>query len=903
MKLTFYVLCIYLIGIYSMANGQISGKIYQDNNGDGQISSSEKGLADIMVKAFDRKNQVITQTTTDSLGNYLLNITSGKRVRIELENLPDGIFSSPSGPFNSPMVQFVQSPKPANNIGLHYPSNYDNGVSRVAAVSYTIGNAKDSWGDTATAVTIFMAKTLKDKYKLAKMSDVGSVWGLAYDKNRERLYISSFAKRHVGYGKLGPSGIYMMDFTTGKLNPFVQNGAGLGIDAGEDKHTGLAGVFMNGNPYSNIDSVFFDQVGKVSFGGIDVSEDGHTLFVMNLKTRQLVQITVPQGDTKLTSSDISFINFPTLSTSEGELRPFAVKVFGNKVYVGAIFDASKSQKVSDLKAIIYEVDLATKLMKEVFSMPLDYQKGYPEVGYSSKNGWYPWTDDFDKGLVAESNGIWAIYPQPILSDIEFDLDGSMVLGFMDRFGHQGAGLARKNNPGVASLVECGGDIIRVALVKGQFQVENNGKAGSIVTKGSNNKQGPGGGEYYFEDFFAPDLNNIISEESAAGGLAIHPSTGELLASHREPALYNKGYTLQGIRYYNNKTGGYSRYIALASAGFQKSNGTGDVELIVDAPTTEIGNRVWFDCNENGLQDSDEKPVKGLTIDLYLNGVRVGTTQTNTNGEYYFKDDNVANGIEIGTEYQIKIPLNQSIYQGLLLTKTKEGKNSEIDNDAFVLDKTYAVIQTILKGAGQNNYSLDFGFRCQELPQATLSVSCTGNTETRDIKIGIKSFNSNDKYDVSKGDSYQGDMEYETAKPIPSSGNIFTDKINLYTTSSFTLRLFNQNCFSDFIVKTENYKECYETVLAVEAPEKEENGVILYPNPANSVIYIDYIESEYGDITVELVDISGRIIQSKIMRKSTEKYSTNFDITGLAGGTYFVRVKGNNATVSKKFSKN
>jgi hypothetical protein len=702
------VLLCCLISCYSLfVHGQITGKVYNDNNADSRQNPTEKGVADIVVKAFDAKGKVVHETITDSTGNYLLTVPTGKKVRVEFTGFADGMYSSSSNFLNGNLTQFVTSPKSANNVGVYNPSLYDNGGAAAVSVSYTVGNSKDVIGDSATAVSYYSAVNPTKRYTIATMGQVGSIWGLAYDKNREKLYMSAFAKRHVGYGKLSTGGIYVYDFSTGSIKPFLQASADLQIYAGADTHTGLGGYFNNGNRFNNIDSVFFDQVGKSSYGGLDVSEDGNYLFFMNLNTRQLMRVAIPRDNTPLKSSDVRGYAFPNDAVM-GEVRPFAVKVYGGKVFVGVIHDAYKSQKVTDLKAVVYELDVNSGALKEVFSMSMDYPKGYPEVGYTSRRGWYPWTNDYKKGVVPESNGLWAIYPQPILSDIEFDVDGSMVLGFMDRYGHQGATNAQTNNPSEYSLLESGGDIIRVALVKGKYVLESNAKAGNITTKGKGNNQGPGGGEYYFEDHFAVEKGRTVSEETASGGLAILPSTGELMATTREPHQYDWATQLHGVRYYNNQTGMYTRSVITPSLGFQKSYGEGDVELVMDAPSTEMGNRVWFDCNENGVQDSDESPVRDALVELYKNNKQVSITSTSSSGEYTFGENNVPGGLELGTDYEIRIALNQSRYNGLQVTKTNVGTSREIDNDASVVG-TNAVIKVRLDGAGMNTYALDFGF--------------------------------------------------------------------------------------------------------------------------------------------------------------------------------------------------
>jgi protocatechuate 3,4-dioxygenase beta subunit len=66
-----------------------------------------------------------------------------------------------------------------------------------------------------------------------------------------------------------------------------------------------------------------------------------------------------------------------------------------------------------------------------------------------------------------------------------------------------------------------------------------------------------------------------------------------------------------------------------------------------APAT-IGNTVWNDANDNGIQDASEKGIAGITLALFdAENIFVKTTTTDSNGSYLF------DGLDPGT-YHIKI---------------------------------------------------------------------------------------------------------------------------------------------------------------------------------------------------------------------------------------------------------
>ncbi len=54
--------------------------------------------------------------------------------------------------------------------------------------------------------------------------------------------------------------------------------------------------------------------------------------------------------------------------------------------------------------------------------------------------------------------------------------------------------------------------------------------------------------------------------------------------------------------------------------------------------SKLGDRVWIDVNENGIQDNKEVGLKGVIVTLFTeNGQKVETTTTNSNGYNLFSN--------------------------------------------------------------------------------------------------------------------------------------------------------------------------------------------------------------------------------------------------------------------------
>jgi hypothetical protein len=107
-------------------------------------------------------------------------------------------------------------------------------------------------------------------------------------------------------------------------------------------------------------------------------------------------------------------------------------------------------------------------------------------------------------------------------------------------------------------------------------------------------------------------------------------------------------------------------------------------LIIWFPRPASGDYVWIDSNVNGLQDTDEVGVAGVTVvltgggaDGTINGIGDTTTTTTTaaNGFYEFTD------LAPGVEYQVQFIKPT----GSVFTTTDVGSNDDIDSDANVVD--------------------------------------------------------------------------------------------------------------------------------------------------------------------------------------------------------------------------
>ncbi|MCX6046059.1 MAG: carboxypeptidase regulatory-like domain-containing protein [Chloroflexi bacterium] len=732
------------------AAGVITGTVFRDLNANGNFdNATEPGVGGVIITAYDATGVKQGSTSSAANGIYTLSATGIGPYRIEFTNLPANLKPGPAGSQSGTTVQFVAGNSANNiNLGINNPAEYCQNNPNIAANCFIAGDPLKAPppGFIATgpaeALSYFPYHASGETNQSTALADAATIgaatWGLAYQRTSKTLFVAAVQRRHSGYGPLGSGGIYAVDMAG--VTPAVTNFANLntvaGINTGSDPHSGLPGCQQEGNECKSIDPASFDAVGKVAFGDIELSEDEQTLWAVNLNQRTLLAIQVGAPLHTPTTSDVTaypLINHGAPNCTNGEFRPWGLKVHNGLVYVGGVCSAEHNGTAADLDAYVLSFDPNQPAagFSTVTKLDLDYAKGCAwQQGQPGAYGcqWNPWLSAWPTVFPGQGGDNLA-WPQPILSDIEFDVDGSLILGFGDRWFLQGGEPqppANASDP-VSHVVHVlnAGDILRVCNVNGAFVQP--GAAG--CANKSNNHQGPGNGEFYFEDD-AP-TGYTQTGENSQGGLAFLPGSGEVATTAIEPFQNNDD---AGVIWHNNNSGARNRgYTVYHSAETHvKAMGMGDIELLCDAAPIEIGNRVWQDGNSNGLQDPGEAGLGGVTVDLYRNNVKVGTTITSQDGQYYFNNSNVnlnnAKGIVYGTgvpngssEYTIRIPNATGIGQqlplaGLQLTEANDATPSPSgsdlnDSDGVVngVDVVYTVPYTDLSGAGYNNHTYDFGF--------------------------------------------------------------------------------------------------------------------------------------------------------------------------------------------------
>ncbi len=815
------------------SSGDIGGQVFLDLpvNGDkvakyGIKEAYEPGLEGISVSVVDN-NGNSQSTTTDAAGLWSVDNPSFP-VRVQYSWNKTWLQNAPSGSISNTSVQFVTASTCDTGFGLHDSSLYSQVNPKIAMSCYINGAAEGS--DEPGLVSIpYSSQGLNNAYENfesiqgtgprpsvdAKVSQVGSVWGEAWQSNKERLFLSTFLKRHSGMAD-GPGYVYIMDYSDvenaslmGKFNlqGVTPANGGAEIDLGSicraaycanaADNTVTDDYVLSGleRHTKSRDLDAFAKVGAMSFGDIDMQPSSNNLWLVNIFQNALIKIDVGgevsgEGDDfKLPSTLVEqyaltgLKGLPVCVDSGGDttgvIRPWALSFSRGKGYLGLVCDGSAFGWSENVQAYVLSFDpdnIVDEGLSAVLTFPLDDKRS--EL---SNDRFHYWLNDYsDLPLAAVRADNVIVFPQPILSDIEFDPIGNMYLNIMDRLGHQLSYNSYK--PLRISLgddeeikPEVRGEILKACHISGEFILE--GKGGCTINYSDMNDSDSVGKQKLFGhavaagEFFDDDAGNGASTESGKGALLLLMGSNELVSLVLDPHPAEKVggpyFYTQGINTFSLDDGSMTNWYSVnysKSTGLSgKTSGLGDIELLTKPAPIEIGNRVWQDDDGNGLQDAGEAGISGVTITLACGegeDKKTASTITNNKGQYYFSNAiSVVDGVTSASFMEAgKSCVLSADMAGLGMSLTIPNADNKSDNNALtdLLDSdamagtltttdtstdtstvtVKAEIAITLGQAGENNHSVDFGFKPECIIDTVNVVAmCDDHGKTVTVELG------------------------------------------------------------------------------------------------------------------------------------------------------------------------
>ncbi len=899
-------------------SGCIGGNVFEDFNCNGADDSNEPGVQGLAIQIYDCDNVLVGTSYSDAEGDWqVCSLTDGTAYRVEFV-LPEAVacWATPThvaGSGNQSEVQFLTAPA-CTQFSVSNPDSYcEDDNLRMSTVCFVNGTANGN-EDVLVGFDYLGTGTVTNgnKKNLGSDSELGSVWGLAYDRRNKFVYTSSVLRRHVGLAAT-PGMIYQIDVTD-EDNPSVVNFMSVSNAGVLNEARGLSAGGNNANPSHDVEA--YAKVGRMSLGDIDISEDGKTLWTTNLNTRELVKIDAT------TATEVATYAMPqNLCDEVAETRPWAVKVYRNEVYVGVVCSGENDGTFNG-NVLKLEADGSFSVVSTV---DLSYAKAevwnYTGNGcdYNEPNTWKAWNDTWPSTNCSNPFGGGDNYlnsnEQPILSDIEFDTDGSLILGFLDRFAMQSG--PRNYQPDVNDTDTyfgySGGDILRICKIDGSFVQE--GGAGCTQTNG----------EFYSADNYVSG-GNIQHPETSLGGLATLPGSGELAVTVFDPldnVGFPSGVNTGGIKWANNSNGTSNRGLAVYGNSinnpgtFGKLAGLGDLEIFCPAAPLEIGNYVWCDSLENGIQDACERGINNILVSLYdRNGVLVGQDTTSNSGQYYFNQNNVdstgitVNGSGIATPVSGDFTGMSYETQYFIVFGGGQFASSE-----FTVDGDIYGISSMVNAGSNDNIDSDvdgsslttgsLGARPDGLPFIDMTTSATGCGDhkydlgvTCDCTVPIIAALTNEN--ICEGDNFTAsNVTTSVTNGVPVSFQWYNDN---GTDNPITGAISGQTTAVLTALPTTSGSYTYR----VEATNTSDNTcfasqsvtLVIHPNPSVSVNNPTICEGNTATITASATDGDGSYTYAWDVPMGESAPGNVSSFTANTAGNYSVTVTdGNSCTVN------
>lgn len=777
-----------LVLMPSLSFGQsVSGTVFKDFNANGSKENTatynEPGMPGVRVVATDPAGTLLTvsyggsNTATTSSGSY--SVTNGTTGQVRLEFiLPDGYTFAANAATGGTLLMFPTTA--TQNLAVNSPDDYWDRtnipdptyvipcyVQGTITGAYNADPALVAFKQSANSPTgtftngsgaMFPSLDVPtDKSMPYQVNELGTVWGVAFNKKAQTYYMSTFAKRHSGVGPQGFGAIFTVRVSNLNTTATFSNKAFFNLEGVTAAQGGVLNFgtitrttsssslnYIADTPNSpSYDLDAYAKVGRMSYGDIDFQESTQKLFATNLFQRSLLEIDASSDLSPLSAAALgSKVKSYTLSALSGAptcpngiLRPWALKIYKEQGYIGLVCDASGSQNKADLRAYVMRFDPAN--VSAGLSPVLTINTSYRDFTQE----WRPWSTSFSQtgvALPADVNQFImnVAFSEPVVSDIEFDENNNMVIAMGNLAGHKlGFGNYLPVTDGRRTLIVpiTHGDMLHACYnpASRSWSLENTmGDCGPNFTGGQNTRQGYSSdatsttapGEFY------QDAGGDGSDESVMGALAKVMGTGNMLAPMVDPFPYGgtpgEGYfSTGGVHWYNTTTGTWSQTVKLYGSGWQqlygKAFGLGDLEAALTNPPIEIGNRVWLDTDRDGQQDAGEPGLGGISVSLCTGaGVLIATTTTDTNGQYVFSSASTT-ALQPNTAYQVKFPT--ILAAGRTLTTTKTGSNTATDSDPSAA----GVSSLTTDGSGNNVHTFDAGYTPAQ--PCLVSLSATPGT--------------------------------------------------------------------------------------------------------------------------------------------------------------------------------
>ena len=154
-------------------------------------------------------------------------------------------------------------------------------------------------------------------------------------------------------------------------------------------------------------------------------------------------------------------------------------------------------------------------------------------------------------------------------------------------------------------------------------------------------------------------------------------------------------------------------------------------------------------------------------------------------------------------------------------------------------------------------------------------------------------------------SASGSILWEYVNPVSVTG-ILTQGTTAASNAAFRCTFypssysgFNNQLFSSPTI-IENSNSVSSTCTLSTTIDEEtigEEAIFVYPNPAKEFINVEFSGLNYENISIEITDVFGKVVQKEISKNENQMF--NLNVSSLAAGYYVLKISSGNSVIQKK----
>ncbi len=306
----------------------------------------------------------------------------------------------------------------------------------------------------------------------------------------------------------------------------------------------------------------------------------------------------------------------------------------------------------------------------------------------------------------------------------------------------------------------------------------------------------------------------------------------------------------------------------------------------------IGDLVWIDANNNGLQDKDEVGVPNVMVTLYDSMLNtIATKYTDARGHYRF--DSIL--VPVSGEKAFIAGFN-NVPPDYAYTRLVQDTNFKTVNSKS--DPITGKTPLFRLHAGSINTDIDAGLK--SAPGVVLPLTIdqfNGNYSNGVIQLKWTTFTgvAMDHYDVER--SSDG-VNFRKIGSISALGAEISTNFSYMDLTAEK----NSNFYRLAMVDNDgNY--IYSKAITVSADIKGISVSVVYPNPFSKRVQVKINADKTEQISIKVFDNAGAVVHTQM---ATVYYGENNiviqNVAELPGGVYFLEVTGDHRSMKTKLMK-